>query len=104
MRTRNLDDAVSKIYCPDTITVTAPRRDVDVVLQVARLISQPDNDSQEMAEPVPTPVPGVVRRAERYMSDHVGSSIAISDVAAHVGVSMRSLQAGFRQWRDTTPN
>jgi transcriptional regulator GlxA family with amidase domain len=52
---------------------------------------------------VPTPVPGVVRRAERFIIDNAGASITVSDVADHLGISLRSLQAGFRQWRETTP-
>jgi transcriptional regulator GlxA family with amidase domain len=52
---------------------------------------------------VPTPVPGVVRRAERFIIDNAGSPITVSDVADSLGISQRSLQAGFRQWRETTP-
>jgi transcriptional regulator GlxA family with amidase domain len=46
----------------------------------------------------------VIRRAERFMADNAATPITVSDVAAHLGVSLRSLQAGFRQWRATTPN
>ena len=38
------------------------------------------------------------------MIDYAGTSITVSDVAAHLGVSLRSLQTGFRQWRANTPN
>ena len=38
------------------------------------------------------------------MADNATAPIAMSDVAAHVGISMRSLQAGFRQWRGTQPH
>ena len=38
------------------------------------------------------------------MADNADTPITVSDVAAHLGVSLRSLQAGFRQWRNTTPN
>jgi AraC-like DNA-binding protein len=61
------------------------------------------NYSEELTEPVRTPVPGIVRRAERYMQDHAEAPIVISDVAAELGVSVRTLQAAFRQWRNTTP-
>jgi hypothetical protein len=44
-----------------------------------------------------------VRRAERFIIDNAGTSIAVSDVADHRGISLRSLQASFRQWRETTP-
>jgi transcriptional regulator GlxA family with amidase domain len=46
----------------------------------------------------------MVRRAERYMADHADTPVTVSDVAAHLGLSLRSLQAGFRQWRNTTPS
>jgi transcriptional regulator GlxA family with amidase domain len=38
------------------------------------------------------------------MADNADTPITMSDVAAHLGVSLRSLQAGFRQWRNATPN
>jgi AraC-like DNA-binding protein len=62
------------------------------------------NYSEEMAEPESVPVPGLIRRAERYMADNAEAGITVSDVAAHLGVSVRSLQSGFRHWRDFTPN
>jgi len=38
------------------------------------------------------------------MVDNAATPITVSDVAAHLSMSLRSLQAGFRQWRATTPN
>jgi AraC-like DNA-binding protein len=58
----------------------------------------------EIAEHTPAPVPGLIRRAERFMAENAATPITVSDVAAHLGISLRSLQAGFRQWRATTPN
>jgi hypothetical protein len=60
------------------------------------------NYSAAMAEDTPAPVPGLIRRAERFMADNAVTPIAVSDVAAHLAISLRSLQAGFRQWRATT--
>jgi transcriptional regulator GlxA family with amidase domain len=60
--------------------------------------------NEEMAAQTPLPVPGLIRRAERYILENAGAPIAVSDVAAELGVSLRSLQAGFRQWRSSTPN
>jgi AraC-like DNA-binding protein len=76
----------------------------DEYLLTLLLHHHPHNYSDEMAEAGSTPVPGVVRGAERFMADNADAPITVSDVAAHVGVSLRSLQAGFRQWRDTTPS
>jgi AraC-like DNA-binding protein len=64
----------------------------------------PHNYSEEMAVHDAAPVPGVVRRAERFMNDNADTPITVSEVAAHIGVSLRTLQASFRQWRNTTPN
>jgi len=36
--------------------------------------------------------------------DNAETAITVSDVAAQLGVSLRSLQGGFRHWRATTPN
>jgi hypothetical protein len=52
----------------------------------------------------PTLIPGIVRRAERFMIDNVDKPITVSDVTDYLGVGLRTLQAGFRQWRSSTPN
>jgi transcriptional regulator GlxA family with amidase domain len=49
-------------------------------------------------------VPGIVRKSERFMVDNAESAITVSDVADHLGVSLRSLQTGFRKWRKSTPS
>jgi hypothetical protein len=41
---------------------------------------------------VPTLIPRAVRWAERFMIDNAGSPITVSDVADHLGISLRSLQ------------
>ena len=82
----------------------APRAAFDEFLLTLLLHHHPHNYSEEMLEAAPTPVPRVVRRAERFMIDNAETPITVSVVAAHLGVSIRSLQAGFRQWRNTTPN
>ena len=81
----------------------AARAAFDEFLLTLLLQHHRHNYSEEMAETTPTPVPALVRQAERYMVDHAEASITVADVAAHLGVSLRSLQAGFRQWRATTP-
>lgn len=76
---------------------------IDEVLLTLLLHQHPHNFSEELARPSPAPVPSLVRKAERFMADHAEAPIAVSDVAEHLGVSLRTLQAGFRNWRDTTP-
>jgi AraC-like DNA-binding protein len=83
---------------------SAAKAALDEYLLTLLLHHHPHNYSDEMAETASAPVPGVVRRAQRFMADNADAPITVSDVAAHLGVSLRSLQAGFRQWRDTTPS
>jgi AraC-like DNA-binding protein len=82
----------------------AARTSLDEFVLTLLLHQHPHNYSAEMAETAPVPIPGLVRRAERYMIDNAGTPITVSDVAAELGVSVRSLQTGFRHWRSTTPN
>jgi AraC-like DNA-binding protein len=76
----------------------------DEFLLTLLLHHHPHNFSELLAQPVQTPVPGLVRSAERFMSDRAGGAISVPQVADHLGVSVRTLQAGFRQWRNTTPS
>lgn len=81
----------------------AARVAFDEFLLTLLLHQHPHNFSEELARPAPAPVPSLVRQAERFMADHAEAAITVSDVAAHLGVSLRTLQAGFRSWRNTTP-
>lgn len=75
----------------------------DEYLLTLLLHQHPHNFSEELAGPSPAPVPSLVRRAERFMADNAEAPITVSDAADHLGVSLRTLQAGFRTWRNTTP-
>jgi AraC-like DNA-binding protein len=67
------------------------------------LQSQPNNYSLRLARPAGFPVPGIVHRAEQFIRSRAGQPIALHEVADAAGCSVRSLQLGFRQFRDTTP-
>lgn len=75
----------------------------DEFLLTLLLHHHPHNYSEEMARERRAPVPGLIRRAERFMSESADKPITVSDVAGHLGVSLRTLQAGFRHWRNATP-
>lgn len=47
--------------------------------------------------------PHFVRRAEDFMEHHAHEPLSAGDIALYAGVSTRSLFAGFRKYRDTTP-
>jgi AraC-like DNA-binding protein len=46
--------------------------------------------------------PRIVREAEHWMRTG-GAEVTVSAIAAKVGVSLRSLEAGFRNWHQSTP-
>jgi AraC-like DNA-binding protein len=86
------------------LSLTGAAKDsFDEYLLTLLLHHHPHNYSDELARKDKAPVPGMVRRAERYIADNAELPITVSDVAAHLGISLRTLQAGFRQWRNTTP-
>jgi AraC-like DNA-binding protein len=64
---------------------------------------QPNNYSVRLARPAGAPVPRIIHRAEEFMRSRVAEPIALHDVADAAGCSVRSLQLGFRRFRDTTP-
>ncbi len=52
----------------------------------------------------PNPIaPRHVRRAIEFMQANISQSISMAAVAAAAGVSIRALQTGFRDFKDTTP-
>lgn len=88
----------------DGLPLYGPARSAtDDLLLTLVLQHHPHNYSEELAAPVPGPAPGFVYRAERYIAAHAASPISVADVAHALGVSVRTLQAGFRNWRNTTP-
>jgi AraC-like DNA-binding protein len=62
----------------------------------------PHNYSDEIRGPHPLAAPRTVREAERLMREAGGLS-SVCEIAAAVGVSVRSLEAGFREWKQETP-
>lgn len=47
--------------------------------------------------------PFYVKRAEAYIEAHFSEPLSLADIAAHAGVSARSLQNGFQSFRGMTP-
>jgi AraC-like DNA-binding protein len=67
------------------------------------LLSQPHNYSERLADDGPSVAPHFVRRVERLIDESAHEPLTIGDLAEHAGVSTRSLFAGFRKYRNTTP-
>lgn len=67
------------------------------------LQSHKHNFSDELERPSLPVSPVYVRRAEQYLADHCDQSVTVDDVARAAGVSVRTLYAGFQQYRQTSP-
>ncbi|MBY5583839.1 helix-turn-helix transcriptional regulator [Rhizobium leguminosarum] len=67
------------------------------------LESCPNRYSNELALPAPAPAPRHVKWAIDFMQEHITEPISLSDIALAAKVSVRTLQQGFRQFRQTTP-
>jgi transcriptional regulator GlxA family with amidase domain len=66
------------------------------------LSKHPHNYSDDLGARSDVAAPRIVREAE-YLMRSAGPKTTVSRVAARVGVSVRSLEAGFREWRQVTP-
>jgi AraC-like DNA-binding protein len=68
------------------------------------LHGHPHNFSAELARPVDAVTPRLVIAAEEMFRERAAAGTTVSEVARDLGVSVRSLQMGFRQSRQTTPS
>ncbi|WP_167752883.1 AraC family transcriptional regulator [Pusillimonas caeni] len=71
-------------------------------LMVSLLGTLPHNQDAAR-EPLGAIAPGFVKRAEAYIEHNAHLPLTAGDIADHVGVSMRSLFAGYRKYRNTSP-
>jgi AraC-like DNA-binding protein len=62
----------------------------------------PHNYSDEMERPHPSAAPRTLREAERLMREANGVA-SVHEIAGALAVSVRSLEAGFREWKRETP-
>ncbi|CAB3638504.1 AraC-like ligand-binding domain-containing protein [Achromobacter pestifer] len=72
---------------------------------LALLLTQlPHNYSDLLRADHRQPLPQHVRRARDYIETHVDETISLADLAAHCGVSIRTLQNGFAQFLKQSPS
>jgi AraC-like DNA-binding protein len=67
------------------------------------LLGQPHNHSELFQQPHTMLAPFYVKRAEAYIEANLDQPLSMAELAAQAGVSARSLQTGFQQFRGTTP-
>tara|TARA_R110002033_G_scaffold22592_1_gene54309 strand:- start:161 stop:1189 length:1029 start_codon:yes stop_codon:yes gene_type:complete len=76
---------------------------VEQTLHRLLLAAVPHNHSDLFNSPVSAAAPYYVRRVEEFIDAHLCDPIALDEMIEVSGVSARSLHAGFRRFRDTTP-
>ena len=59
--------------------------------------------SDELANPGRSPAPRHVKWAIDFMHEHIADPISLSEIASAAKVSARTLQQGFRHFRNTSP-
>ena len=68
------------------------------------LTQLPHNHTDALAQDRRQPLPAHVRKARDYIDEHADASIALADLAAHCGVSVRTLQNGFVRFLGQNPS
>ncbi|MCL4778886.1 MAG: helix-turn-helix transcriptional regulator [Gammaproteobacteria bacterium] len=63
----------------------------------------PHNYSESLEAGRTGPAPVYIRNAEQYIRSNADQPLTLRNLAAIAGVSERTLQAGFRRYRQTTP-
>ena len=76
---------------------------LEELLILKLLDTQPHSHSDELARRRDGIAPRHVRAAEDFMLAHLHEDISLRDVAEHAGVSVRTLNQVFRDFRRTTP-
>ncbi|WP_240539710.1 helix-turn-helix domain-containing protein [Rhizobium sp. CCGE 510] len=59
--------------------------------------------SPELCRVAEPPLPKAVKRAVDYMRANIARPLSLDEIATACGVSRRTLQSGFRNFRNTTP-
>lgn len=72
-----------------------------IVVNAVRALPRRLVERPEAAKACPAPI--FIKRAEEYMHAHLTVPIRVDDLVQAVGVSRRTLHAGFRNFRQTTP-
>jgi AraC-like DNA-binding protein len=98
-------EAVSLVTTYATMDLTLPvaaAANLDEFLISLVLTQHPHNYTDDFQARTRALPPRLIREAEHLMRTG-GNELTVSAIAAHLRVSLRSLEAGFREYRRTTP-
>lgn len=79
------------------------RKNLEQLLIAGMLLQLPNNFSEKLCASGRQAEPKTVRRAVAFMEEHLDQPITISEVTAHIGVSMRGLQLAFQKCYGCSP-
>lgn len=80
------------------------RPQVEQLIMTQFLLAQPNSCSELLlGGDAGNTTPRPIRRAEQLIAERARDMPTVADIAAAVGLSVRSLQEGFRRYLDTTP-
>ena len=82
----------------------AAARSLDDFLLSTILHAHRHNFSEELVRPVPAAASRLVTSAKQLFNDRAESGTSVAEVARDLGVSVRTLQAGFQKHDQTTPS
>jgi AraC-like DNA-binding protein len=97
--------ATTELIQPSSLIKSLPaaRQQLEQMVMTGLLFGHSHNFTDELLRPQPAAAPYYVKRAEAYIEHHFADSLSLADIAAIAGVSARSLQTGFRNFRNMTP-
>jgi AraC-like DNA-binding protein len=98
-------EAVSLVTTYASMNLTLPvaaAASLDEFLISLVLTQHPHNYTDDLQARTRSLPPRLIREAEHLMRTG-GSELTVSEIAAHLRVSLRSLEAGFREYHRTTP-
>jgi len=86
-----------------TRQLPAVAQQLEQMVASALLLGHSHTYSEALLRPQSAAAPFYVKRAEAFIEAHYAEPLSLADIAAHAGVSARSLQNGFQHFRNRTP-
>lgn len=88
---------------PSAYNLAQTQKHVEHLLLSLLFVSIPHNYSDQYKSNKLNPAPYFIRRAEKYLLANIKENVNLQDIVQASGTSLRSLQNGFRNFRNTTP-
>ena len=102
---RLFDYATTELADPLSLvrTATAARQQLEHTVITGLLLSQRHNYADVLLQPEAAAAPYYVKRAEAFIEANFAEPLSLAEIAIEANVSARSLQGGFRNFRNMTP-